>query len=103
VSGKLGTGQIADFLEYVVTSLGCITIQNAWNERGGLVHPVNSFLFHDSSSPKAKFLKGTEENQVKRNVLVRMVIAASCSTDGTQNTVGEQLGTHKPHTIWIKN
>jgi hypothetical protein len=48
------------------------------------------------------FLKGTEENQVKQNVIVAMVAAAYHSTYGTQHTVEEQLGTHKVHTIWIK-
>jgi hypothetical protein len=62
-------------------SWGCISVQKAWNERysaeevlnpsdvesgnrWGLVYPVNSFRFHDPSSPQAKFLKGAEENQV---------------------------------------
>jgi hypothetical protein len=48
--------------------------------RSGLVYPLNSFLFHDSSKSQVKFLKGTEEKQVKRNVLF------------TQCTVDEQLG-----------
>ncbi len=64
--------------------------------------PVNAFRFHDSSSPQAKFLKGAEENKVERNVLVGTVVAARRSTAGTQRTVEEQLGTHKPHTVWIK-
>jgi hypothetical protein len=63
---------------------------------------VNSFRFHDSSCPQAKFLEGAEENQVKRNVLVATVEAASRSTYGTQRTVKEQLGTHKPHAVGIK-
>jgi hypothetical protein len=50
---------------------------------------VNSFRFYDSSSPQAKFLKGAEENQVERNVLVGMVDAASHSTYGTQRTMEE--------------
>ncbi len=58
--------------------------------------------FHDSSCLQAKFLKGAEENQVERNVLVGTVEAVSRSTYGTQRTVEEQLGTHKPHTVQIK-
>ena len=46
--------------------------------------------------------KGAEENQVERNVLVAAVVGAHPSTDGTQRTVEEQLGTYKPHTVWIK-
>ncbi len=100
-------------------SWGCISVQKAWNERDsavevvnssdlervnrwGLIYPVNSFRFHDSSSPQAKFLEGTEENQVKWNVFVRTVAAARRSTYGAQCTVEEQLGTHKPHTVQIK-
>ncbi len=87
-------------------SWGCISIHIAWNEwnsaedvlnppdiecgnRWALVYPVNSFRFHDSSSPQAKFLKGAEENQVERNVLVGTVEAASHSTYGTQRTMEE--------------
>ena len=47
-------------------------------------------------------VKGAEENQVERNVLVATIVAAHPSTDGTQRTVEEQLGTHKPHTVSIK-
>ncbi len=97
-------------------SWGCISVQKARNsakevlnpsevERGnrlGLIHPVNSFRFHDSSCPQAKFLKGAEENQVERNILVGTVEAARRSTYGTQCTVEEQLGTHKPHNVWIE-
>ncbi len=36
-----------------------------------------------------KFLKGAEENQVERNVLVGTVDAASHSTYGTQRTIEE--------------
>ncbi len=46
--------------------------------------------------------KGAEENQVERNVLVGTVVAARQSAYGTQRAVEEQLGTHKPHTVWIK-
>ncbi len=49
-----------------------------------------------------KFLKGAEENQVEWNVLVATIAAAQPSTDGTQHTVEEQLGTHKPHTVLIQ-
>ncbi len=73
--------------------------RRAWEQ---VVHPVNSFRFHDSSSLQAKFLKGAEENQVKWNVLVGTVVAARRSTYGTQRTVEEQLGTHKPHTVQIE-
>ncbi len=55
-----------------------------------------------SSCPQAKFLKGAEENQVERNVLVGTVEAARRSTYGTQRTVEEKLGTHKPHTVRIE-
>jgi hypothetical protein len=77
----------------VWNSWGCISFQKAsmeWEElcqegpqpyvesgnRWGLVYPVNSFRFHDSSSLQAKFLKGAEENQVKRNVLVATIAAS---------------------------
>ncbi len=40
--------------------------------------------------------------KVEWNVLVGTVEAASHSTYGTQRTVEEQLGTHNPHTVWIK-
>jgi hypothetical protein len=49
-----------------------------------------------------KFLKGAEENQVERNVFIATIVAAHSSSDGTQCTVEEQLGTHKPHTVLIK-
>ncbi len=66
-------------------------------------HRICDFLlFHDSSTSQVKFSKGAEENQVKRNVLIAMVVAAHPSTYETQCTVGEQLGTHKSHTGWIK-
>ncbi len=100
-------------------SWGCISVQKAWNERNsaeeilnssdiesgnrrGLVYPVNSLWFHDTSSPQAKFFKGAEENQVELNVFVATVVASHTSTYGTQCTVEEQLGTHKLHTVWIK-
>ena len=76
-------------------------LRREW-EQGGLVYPVNSPGFHDSSSLQAKFLKGAEENQVERNVLIATIVAAHPCTDGTQRSVEEQLGTHKPHTVWIK-
>jgi hypothetical protein len=60
---------------------------------------VHSMVFQDNYSIA---LKGAEENQVERNVLVRTVEAASHSTFGTQRTVEEQLGRHKPNTVWIK-
>ena len=65
---------------------------------------MNSIRFHDSSCPQAKFLKGAEENQVEpeRNVLVATVVASHPIKYGTQRTVEEQLGTHKPHTVLIK-
>ncbi len=63
---------------------------------------MNSFRFHDSSCPQAKFLEGAEENQVEENVLVGTVEAVSRSTCGTQSAVEEQLGTHKPHTVQIE-
>jgi hypothetical protein len=89
-------------------SWGCISVQKAWNEwnsaeevlntpdaesenRWGLVYPVNSFRFHDSSSPQAKLLKEAEENQVERNVLVWTVVAARRSTHGTQSTVPNEI------------
>ncbi len=95
-------------------SWGCIFIQKAWNERDsakevvnpsdiecgnrwGLVYPVNCFLFHDSRNPQAKFLKGTEENQVELNVFIRTVEAARHFTYA-QCTAEEQLGKHKYHT-----
>ena len=98
---------------------GCITVEKAWYERNsakkvlyqsyvesgnrwGLIYPVNSPGFHDSSSPQAKFLKGAEENQVERNVFIATIVAAHSSSDGTQCTVEEQLGTYKPHTVLIK-
>ncbi len=39
--------------------------RHAWGQLNveGLVYPVNSFLFHDSSSPQATFPNGAEENQ----------------------------------------
>jgi hypothetical protein len=49
-----------------------------------------------------KFLKGAEENQVDRNVFITTIVAAHPSSNGTQCTVEEQLGTHKPHTVLIK-
>jgi hypothetical protein len=49
------------------------------------------------------FLKGAEENQVERNVLVATVVGVHPSTYGTQHTVEKQLGNqHKLHTVWIK-
>ncbi len=63
---------------------------------------MNSFRFHSSSCPQAKFLKGAEENQVELSVLVGTVEAVRRSTYGTQRTVEEQLGTHKPHTVQIE-
>jgi hypothetical protein len=75
-------------------SLGCISVQKAWNERDsaeevvnssdaergngwGHVYPVNSFWIHDSSCPQAKFVKGAKENKVKQNILVRTGVAAT--------------------------
>ncbi len=81
--GSLGQGLPLDLLslghwEAAHTRLGrCISVQKAWNERDlaeevlnpsdeergnrwGLVHPVNSFRFHDSSCPQAKFLKAVK-------------------------------------------
>ncbi len=60
------------------------------------------YTIHIYSSPQAKFFKGAEENQVKRNVFVATIVAAHPSTDGTQCTVEEQLGTHTSHTVLIK-
>ncbi len=85
-------------------SWGCIFVQKVRNDRDsaeevvnpsdiergnrrGLVYPVNSFPFHDSSSPQAKFLKGTEANQFKLNVFVWTVVAARHSTYGVQCTL----------------
>ncbi len=90
------------------TSWSCVSVQKAWNEwnsaeevlnppnvesgnRWGLTYPVNSFRFHDSSSPQAKFLKGDEENQVEQNVLVGTVVAARHSTYGKQRTVTNEI------------
>ncbi len=56
---------------------------------------------HESSSPQAKFLKGADENQVERNVLVATVVGAHHSTYGTQRTVEEQLGTVIGRTNYI--
>ncbi len=67
--------------------------------RWGLVYSLNSLLFHASSSPQTKFLNGAEENQVKQNILIAMVVGAHPSTYGMQHTVEEQLETHKPHTV----
>ncbi len=40
--------------------------------------PLAAFLSrNDSSCPQATFLKGAEENQVERNVLVRTVVVAT--------------------------
>ncbi len=63
---------------------------------------MSFFRFHDSSSPHETFLKGAEENQVEQNVLLATVVGTDPSTYGTQLTVEEQLGTLKPHTVWIK-
>jgi hypothetical protein len=60
---------------------------------------VNSFRFHDSISPHAKFLKGAEENQVKWNVLVGTVEAASHSTYGTQRTMARK---EAGNSLWRK-
>jgi hypothetical protein len=63
------------------------------------VYPVNSLLFHDSSSPQAKFLKGGEENQVKLNVLVATIVGAHPSNYGMQSKVEEQLGTQTTYCL----
>ena len=52
-------------------------------------------------SPQAKFLKGAEENQVERNILVATIAAAHPSTYGTPRTMDKQLGTHKANTVLI--
>ncbi len=70
--------------------------------RWGLVYPVNSFRFHDSISPQAKFFKGAEENQVERNVLVGTVDAASHSTYGTQRTMEEFHPSVCRKQLWCK-
>ena len=45
-------------------------------------------------SPQAKFLKGAEENQVERNILVATIAAAHPSTNGTPRTISGLGGTN---------
>jgi hypothetical protein len=55
---------------------------------------------------QAKFFKGTEEIQIKINVLWTTVLGqpitfACC--EGSQNTVEEALWTYDPHAVLVRN